>query len=260
MVPGQLNGLPVIRFAGGQFFALAGPAISSPAFTIVVVARDLRTDANFRELISNWDAPSGNQGTSVFFGTTGLNPVRARLSDDFGGADQSQTGVGVVAEPTQYFLLSGVNGPAGVAVYQNTTAIATRATPLTSRNLGGVYYVGRQGSGTFDEYWRGDIAEMLVYNRELSASELDRVWESLQLKYLPASAPARLDIESLGSLARVRFTMAQPVSYRLQASDTLTPALWIDLAKYPAGTTVSNVVLDYPHSGSQRFYRLQLGP
>ncbi len=38
-------------------------------------------------------------------------------------------------------------------------------------------------AGAFSEFWQGDIAEVLVYNRELSSIELQQAWSSLQGKY-----------------------------------------------------------------------------
>jgi hypothetical protein len=256
----QLNGLPVLHFAGGQFLAVAGQPIHSQQFTILAVARDQRSDSNYRELISNWNDGNGNTGSSVFFGTTGSNPVRARFSDDFGGAAQGQSGVGTVAKPAEFSILSAVNAADGVAVYQNIATIATRGTPLSTRNLIAPYSIGRQGNGTFDEYWRGDIAEMLVYDRALDPSELLRVWQYLQLKYLPAAAVPLLTIERSGSNARVGFAMSQPFPYRLQSHDVLAPGGWSTAAYFPAPTTVSNVLIDYPATKPQRFFRLSIGP
>jgi hypothetical protein len=187
-LPNQLNGLPVVHFSGGQFFSLAGQVLTSQTFTVFAMTRDQRTDTNFRELISNWDNTTGNQLTSMFLGTTALNPVRVRFTDNFGGADQGQTGVGIVSNPTNFFILTAVSGATTVALYQNTTNIAFNASPLTPRNLGGGYVVGRQGTGTFDEYWHGDIAELIVFNRELTATELNQVWQYLAAKYGAAFA------------------------------------------------------------------------
>jgi hypothetical protein len=194
----QLNGLPVVHFAGGQFFTLAGQVITSQTFTVVAMTRDQRTDTNFRELISNWDNTTANQVTSVFFGTTALNPVRARFTDNFGGADQGQAGVGIVSNPSNFFIFTAVSGASSVALYQNSANIAFRASPLTARNLGGGYVVGRQGTGTFDEYWHGDIAELIVFNRELTGSELNQVWQYLAARYGAGFAPS-LNIPAVNS-------------------------------------------------------------
>ncbi len=259
LLPNQLNGQPVVRFIGGKFFALAGQIITSPQFTIVAVVCDQRTDTNFRELISNWNSATGNQGTSVFFGTTGRNPVRARFTDSFGGADQGQTGVGILSSPSNYFVFTAVSGANMVAVYQNTTNIAFRNTPLTARNLTGDYVLGRQGNGTFDEYWRGDIAEMLVFNRELSLSELEQVWSFLLLKYLPASYPPLLSIAPQAGSALISFVVARPTNYFLQVSETLVPGQWSDLALFPYPGWLSNVVVTYSTTNAPRFFRLRLG-
>ena len=58
-------------------------------------------------------------------------------------------------------------------IYQNTASIADKGSTLTPRDFSTPFVVGRQG-GANNEYWQGDIAELLVYDRELSADELAR--------------------------------------------------------------------------------------
>jgi hypothetical protein len=252
------SGRATVHFGGNQFLSLTGQVISLQTFTIVAVARDQRTDANFRELISNWDSTSGNQGTSVFFGTTGLNPVRARLTDNFGGADQGQSGVGSITSPATLFIFTGVSGASSAAVYQNNALIASRSTSLTPRNLGGGYVVGRQGTGTFDEYWRGDISEMLAYDRELSGGELMQIWSYLAAKYLPG-LPLIESIEFQGSAVLVSFRVGQPTTYALQARGDVASGPWSTIAQVPGSTSLTNVVITDPITDTIRFYRLRVG-
>jgi hypothetical protein len=226
LLPQQLNGLPVIHFTAYQFLSLAGQIVSNQQFTIIVVTRDQETNETFRELFSNWNYPSPYT-SSVFFGTTHTNPVRARLTDDFGGTAQGQVGVGTVDKPSDFSILTGVSGTNSVAVYQNISAIATRNTPLTTRIVTGQYVVGRQGTavapGT-SEYWHGDIAEILVFNRELTGAELSQAWLYLQAKYFPIN----LAVGLVGNAIQLSFTTTTNQSYTLQHNDNLATTNWVN--------------------------------
>jgi Concanavalin A-like lectin/glucanases superfamily len=187
-VDGVLNGKPVITFDGQHnFLSVAGPILTSQQFSILAVVNDTRdpSDNRFREIISNWDP--ANTLPSVFFGTVNGNPVRARLTDNFGGFDPpyNQQGAGTITDPTTHFIFTGVSGAMDAMIYQNTASIADKGSTLTPRDFSTPFVVGRQGSAN-NEYWQGDIAELLVYDRELSADELTQNWSYLQQKYFPA--------------------------------------------------------------------------
>jgi hypothetical protein len=180
-----LNGLPVVWFdGGGNFLSVTDEVLTSQQFTILAVVNDTRdrTDHSFREVFSNWSF--SNTVTSVFLGSVNGNPVRARLTDNFGGADPpyDQQGVGSITDPAWHFIFTGVSGAVDAVVYQNFDPLAVKGSPLTPRDLTTPYVVGRQGA-LDAEFWHGDIAELLVYDRELSAGELQQNWNYLQQKW-----------------------------------------------------------------------------
>jgi hypothetical protein len=190
LVNNALNGNPVIQFSGaGQFLSIAGQVLTSQQFTILAVVNDTRSsgDGSFREVFSNWSGT--NTTTSVFLGTAGQSPVRARFTDDMGGANDplhTQTGVGTISNPSSHFIFTGVSGATDAAIYQNSNQIADNGAPLSLRDLTGTYNIGTQGGF---EFWQGDIAELLVYNKELSASELQQDWSYLDQKYGISGVP-----------------------------------------------------------------------
>jgi hypothetical protein len=200
LVANALNGNPVIRFdAFGQFMSVAGQVLTSQQFTIMAVVNDSRStvDASFREVYSNWSGT--NTITSVFLGTTNNNPVRARFTDDMGGGTDplhNQTGVGVISNPATHFIFTGVSGASDATIYQNTNLIANKGSPLNPRDLTGTYHIGTQGSA--GEFWQGDMAEILVYDRELSPTELQQNWSYLDQKYFPAATPEPASLTLLG--------------------------------------------------------------
>jgi hypothetical protein len=186
LVSNVLNGLPVLRFDGSStFLNLTGQVLTSQQFTIFAVVNDTASlnqgSPTFREIISNWD--TSNSVGSVFLGTDSYsNNDHARLSDDLGGAANGQLGAGTLSSPADHFIFTGVSGSTDAAIYQGGTLLADKGSPLSSRNLTTGYTIGRQGT-LGGEYWNGDIAAILVYNRELSASERSQVWGYLNQKY-----------------------------------------------------------------------------
>lgn len=194
-VSNALNGNPVLRFDGGNdFFSLAGQVLTTQQFTIMAVVNDTRGngDTSFREIFSNWDF--SNHITSVFFGTTdndgNNNPVRARLTDQVGGATDpgnTQVGVGSIVNPATHFIFTGIASASDTQVYQNTNLLASKGGPLSALNLTTGYVIGRQGALN-SEYWRGDMAEILVYDHALSAAEFSQNIAYLQSKYYGVSA------------------------------------------------------------------------
>ena len=62
------------------------------------------------------------------------------------------------------------------------------------------YVIGTQGNYGH-EWWHGDIAEILVYDRALSGSEREQVWDYLAARYgladQPPADPQRLALASL---------------------------------------------------------------
>ena len=168
-----INGRPVVRFDGQRrFLQLAGQILTSQQFTLLAVVRDSGAQGH-RTLFSNWNGAAGNAGTSFFFGTTSNSAVR--LSDDFAG-------VGHLATPQNPFLLVGQSTTNDVRVYQNLTELARKQTPLASRNLNTAYVLGQQGN-IDGEYWQGDLAELLVFDRSLTDVERMAISRELARRY-----------------------------------------------------------------------------
>jgi Concanavalin A-like lectin/glucanases superfamily/PEP-CTERM motif len=194
LINNALNGQPAVSFDGaGQFLNIAGQPLTSQQFTIIAVVTNSRgsLDTGFQEVYSNWSSTTFER--SVFLGTTGQSPVRARFTDDMGGAtdpNHNQQGVGMIGNPASPFILTGLSGAADATIYQNSNLIADNGAPLSTRDLSssdGLYRIGTQGGGM--EFWQGDISEILVYNRALSPSELQQDWSYLDVKYFDAAVP-----------------------------------------------------------------------
>jgi hypothetical protein len=162
---------PALRFDGSStWYNLSGQVLTSQQFSIFAVVSDARLpgDGTYREVFSNWSG--SNSWTSFFLGTVG-NQVR--FSDNF---DR----VGTLVNQGTPFVLSGFVSTTQTSVFQNDTLLGSKEA-LATRELGGTYQIGTQG-GVF-EFWQGDIAEILVYNRALSNPEREQTMAYLDTKY-----------------------------------------------------------------------------
>lgn len=157
----NLNGQPAIVFDGARrFLDVNGAIVESQPCTIFAVARDTGP-ATHRSIISNWNGTAGNSTTSLFLGLTGKNAVR--FSDNFAAAD-------AIADPSAPFIVAASNGISGVELFHNSRSVASRSEPLSMRNLATSWVIGQQGN-IDGEYWHGAIAEILVFDRELTEIE-----------------------------------------------------------------------------------------
>lgn len=192
--PQGIHGNPAVMFDGkDDFLNVVGQAIWKPHFSIVAVVSQSSTGAGAREIISNWHR-RGRSTNSVFLGTTGTNKVR--VSDAFSPA-------GILSEPSQPFILTGINAEEHATTFQNSTLLATQAT-LTPRVLAAPYVLGTQGNYG-SEFWQGNIAELLVFDHPLDVEDREAVWTYLGIKYKLAVTPPRKSAEhlALASLCHV---------------------------------------------------------
>ena len=190
-VANAISDKPAIRFNGkNQLLKLTATPIAKPNFTIIAVASDKSALTGHREIISNWNN-RGKSVSSVFLGTTAQGKVR------FSDAMKPQK---ALSDPATPFILTSINGVNSASVFQNGAKLA-ESKPLPKRDISGPYVIGTQGNYG-SEYWQGDIAEILVYDREVSQPELDQIWGYLATKYgiqlqTDKSTPDRLALESL---------------------------------------------------------------
>jgi hypothetical protein len=184
------NGRPTLRFDGkGRFLNVAGQVLTSQQYTLFAVVNDQAPGTGYREIFSNWN--SAFVPDSFFFGLSG-NSIR--LTDHLSPA-------GNIAAPDRHFILGGLCTTEGAVVYQDRREAARRQSPIPIRKLDTPYVIGQQGNIN-GEYWKGDIAELIVYNRALSDAEREQVWDTLSARYGMAVRPPAPD-PGLASLCRV---------------------------------------------------------
>lgn len=189
LVPGALNGKQVLRFNAAQALQLPSTVLSSQAFTVVAVVSDTRAapvaDFDTREVFSNWG--TSNTSSAVFLGTTGYaGKTPLRFTDCLGGFSDThftRHGVGAVGSAAQHFVLTGLNMGDDAQMFVNNQLLGRRGFAIPSRSYTTPFAIGRKGSEA-SNYWMGDIAEVLVFNRALDPNtELALVWSYLTNKY-----------------------------------------------------------------------------
>lgn len=166
------KGRSVVRFDGRRrFLELNGQLLETAECSIFAVVLD-RHAGGHREIISNWKRGE-NVGTSIFLGLTGDRQVR--FSDAFSNA-------GSIVDRDRLFALSAINSANRTEVFQNASRTGRSDSALPNRKLGTAWVIGQQGNIN-GEYWNGDIAELLVYDRALSMTEQRQVWSVLLDRY-----------------------------------------------------------------------------
>jgi hypothetical protein len=179
-VPAAINGLPAAQFSGSSAMSISGSLLTSQQFTIITVVTDASAyDGNnleFREIVSNWSSSAPEE--SVFLGdlwtdASGKTSDRIRFTDAVGGEDQGDKGVGKIKRPTEAFILSATSGADNATVQLGSKVQYQSKKALTTRDLAEAWYLSRQGEADV-EHWNGYIAEVLVYNKALSDTELKK--------------------------------------------------------------------------------------
>ena len=98
-----------------------------------------------------------------------------RFSDDFRSASE-------IPDPKAPFVLAASTGRDGTRILHSGAQIGSRPAALKRRNLAPPYVIGQQGN-IDGEYWQGDIAVLLVYDRQLDTDELSAVSVLLADRY-----------------------------------------------------------------------------
>jgi len=189
LIKGIIAGRPALQFDGQRtFLNVAGQVIHSAEFSIFAVATHRGRDEIPREIITNWNRRSRST-SSIFLGTVGTQGVR--FSDAFGSAGQ-------LVEPSQPFILTGISAAGKAETFQNRKSLATQG-GLGDRDLHGPYEIGTQGDFG-SEFWKGEMAEIIAFDRALPDDDRQEVWRYLDQKYAisaPHSPPSLRTPEQL---------------------------------------------------------------
>lgn len=220
---GNLTNHPVIHFDGFDDisdsyadtqanrdfmnFTLAG-ANTYSGMTFFIVAQGTHTplrspdNAAVQFIVSSGGAASPGIRWAMGLGNNGItNPAALGWA---GTAGSPQLGTGVVLSPNTTYITSYVKtkgAGSGWTLAVNGTSFVGNPVADTSfptANFNGI--IGGESS-VVDYAFTGDVAEILIYNRALTTTEVGDVYDYLDDRYFPVPEPAGLAILSLGALA-----------------------------------------------------------
>jgi hypothetical protein len=253
LVTNVLNGKPILRFDGvDDSLSIAGSpslALTSDMTTFFVVKID---DASTYPVV--WAKTSGNLARPFDFylaPDTGIPKVFR------GGAGGYDTIDALAGPALGEFAMLGwdVNGT-NLTHYLNGSANGTGTLNAVATDEGAPLTIGTRG----DSYTRlkGDLAEIVIYNRSLSDTERTGVQGYLNAKYalggVIAQPPAIAVSTGNNDTLIFSWPSADP-DYVLQSSDSLAPDSWSDVTEAVVPNGDQNTIT-VTTTDAARFFRL----
>jgi tetratricopeptide (TPR) repeat protein len=179
----------LVRFDGHSL--LEAPGSVPPAGSLFVVYRNGNGAGGGQRLLGWEDSDVGNHGLGLMPEAGGRLLAILR--------NEGQNGDLVDARRSSGFEIVSLRwGPGGVTLHRNGTPAGANKnlTRISSDPLIRSLHLGGPGSGGAPRF-RGDIAEVLIYNRVLSADETEAVRQYLDRKYarLREALPAALSVK-----------------------------------------------------------------
>ncbi len=181
LITNALVNRPVMRFSGAQLMNLDLSFLANSAYTIIGV--EGRTNAGNVYFLGT---ANGTANNGLHFGyRDNTTFTLAQFANDINATVPGYTSQAFDLWAGQLDLGSGR------ALYRNGTNVAGNAnvTPFTP-SIG----AGRVGCGFSTQFFHGDLAEILIYNRALGTAERQAVESYLRDKWLLGFAPAGSNI------------------------------------------------------------------
>jgi uncharacterized protein DUF1553/uncharacterized protein DUF1549/concanavalin A-like lectin/glucanase superfamily protein len=175
------NEKTVLRFNGQS--SLEAPGSTPPAGSLFVVYRTADNGNAGNRLIGWEDSDVGKHGLGLMLAADGRLHAVLRKN--------GQSGDIVSEDKATGFEIVGLSwGPDGTALYRNGTSSGKQhgITSLSSDPAISSLHIGGPGSGSAPRF-RGDIAEIRVYDRPLSDAERQVVESELRESWFKQSAP-----------------------------------------------------------------------
>jgi hypothetical protein len=166
-------------------------------------------------------------------------------------AATSLYGTDLLSEGAWAHLAATYDG-ADLRLYVDGTQVASQTQTGLIESSTNPLHLG--GDEFFGQFFDGVMDEVRIYNRALSASEIQA---DMSLPVSMTIPPSRLAITNVssGSFA-LRLNGMAGLTYRIQISEQLTAPVWQVLGSYTANSSGVFEVTNAPPVGSlQRFYR-----
>jgi hypothetical protein len=184
------NGFSPIQFNGTSFLLNSTFSYTLNSRSAFIVAGET-TLGNNNGVLSFATSGTDFNSTSAMAYETGNKPVNQMFQavSAFGAGGYAISVVGSIATP---FAVYGETFGSGTAVlYSNGTQAGTASSGQVFTNSTGLYLGARMVGGSVGNYLTGVIAEVILYNRPLTASERQKIEGYLAWKWgLTGSLPS----------------------------------------------------------------------
>lgn len=164
------NGKPVVRFDGVDDVMAGALTISGTSISIFAVAAR-NTSADYIRIFSNEN--------NAYFGAEGGNFASFYGNGAAWGVTTNH-GVDAALAATTFYVLTSINDGANDNPFVNGADVGARANTMAAFADG--YDIGAQVGGV-GQFWDRDIAELIVYNAALNATQRGQVHTYLGTKY-----------------------------------------------------------------------------
>jgi Bacterial Ig domain/Putative Ig domain len=203
LVENQVNGLPVVRFSGSNELLLPPNTFQNAQGAQVIALVKVTATDGFRML---WNFGTGYGST--YAGSGHL--------DDLGTSDTSSVQVQPTEQIAQYYVYDSSIDPSGNSLYRYD------GTLLWSRTGLPISFQQYPDIGGYGGNFVGDIAEIIVYDRVLSASEQSSVYGYFSTKYGLPSVVTNLNAPAITSTQTASGIVNQPFTFAVVASNNPT--------------------------------------
>ena len=194
LVSGAVNGWPAVNFSGTQFLQMPNTGFSNftSGLTAILVAKPNSVTAGARLFDLGNGATSDNVSMSLP-SSTGLT-----FSTYTGSTGSSVTASSGVTLGQFQLLEAAYNGTNTATLFVNAAQSAQSTTMQTLSNLARTGYLGQDPTGA--NRFNGQIAELLLWNRQLTVAERTAVEGYLLNKYqLPSTNTVATPILSVST-------------------------------------------------------------
>lgn len=199
----QIAGRPVIRFDGvNDFYDISGPSFDRQNVTIFIVMRGTTVASSSRTLLGMTDGASTVRYCGVG-GATNLNGKIWTAEDDDPILDTQYL-------PNESVFLTYMGTAAGIRGWKNGNffGFGNHTNPGTADTS---IRIGNHYSGSV--YFQGDVAEIIIYNRQLSEAERTEVELYLRYRYKIQFDPSNKAYQYIGIGSRFSFSNARQFYY-----------------------------------------------
>ena len=164
-----------LKFDGSNDYITTGVSsivpTSTAAYTVSVWCYRNTNNSSYKELLAQWT--NANSGNSFYFGFENSN---VRFTDNWNPVTVAGAG-----NTNVWMNLVGVYTVSNAYIYLNGVLAATKGSGFTYTGTGPLV-IGRQGELN-GEYFDGNIGNILVYQKALSAAEVAQNYEAQKSKF-----------------------------------------------------------------------------